>query len=382
MRFHVVALPHTQTSRKHNACAFTMKTYNFCRMMRSLGHTVIHYGAEGSEADCDEHVQIISQAEQDQLCGQQGGNRLYNIQWDIRAPYWCVTNGRAVEEIRRRMQPRDFICLIGGTCQKPVADALGKSVMVVEYGIGYNGTFAPFRVFESYAHQARIYGQESPNADPDGRYYDAVIPNYFDPADFPFGPAAGDYFLYLGRLIKRKGIHIAVEIAKAAGAKLVIAGQGCVARGPNWIQCEDGERYEGDFIEFVGHADVAKRAQLMSGAKAILVPTVYLEPFGGVNVEAQLCGTPAITTDWGAFPETVAHGQTGYRCRTLDQFVWAARNVERLDRWRIHERAVENWSLWRVRWMYQEYFQMLFDLWDEGWYTLRDRADLNWLAKR
>jgi glycosyltransferase involved in cell wall biosynthesis len=382
MRFHVVALPHTQTSRKHNACAFTMKTYNFCRMMRSLGNTVVHYGAEGSEADCDEHVQIISRAEQDQLCGQQGGDRLYNIQWDIRAPYWRVTNGRAVEEIKRRMQQRDFICLIGGTCQKPIADSLDKSVTVVEYGIGYNGTFAPFRVFESYAHMHRIYGQEAQGHDPDGHTYDAVIPNYYDPADFPFCSTVGDYYLYLGRLIQRKGIQIAVETVKAVKGRLVVAGQGCVEHGPGWMRCEDGAVYEAEGLEFVGPADVARRAQLMGHAKAILVPTTYLEPFGGVNVEAQLCGTPAITTDWGAFPETVEHGRTGYRCRTLEQFAWAACNVDRLDRQYICQRAVNNWSLWQVRWAYQEYFQMLADLWGKGWYTERERTDLNWLARR
>jgi glycosyltransferase involved in cell wall biosynthesis len=69
----------------------------------------------------------------------------------------------------------------------------------------------------------------------------------------------------------------------------------------------------------------------MSRAKAVFVPTQYFEPFGGVAVEAQMCGTPVISSDFGVFNETVLHGITGYRCRTLDQYVWAINNVHKLD---------------------------------------------------
>ena len=56
--------------------------------------------------------------------------------------------------------------------------------MVVEYGIGYNGTFAKYRVFESYAHMHKIWGAQG-GFDPDGKFYDVVIPNYFEPGRLP-----------------------------------------------------------------------------------------------------------------------------------------------------------------------------------------------------
>ena len=297
-RFHVVALPHTQTSRLHCGCAYTMKVLNFCRMMRSLGHTVFHYGAEGSQADCSEHVSVISQEEQRLLCGTQDWRReTYRIAWDERAPYWQLCNSRAVAEILRRKQARDFVCLIGGSCQRTIADHVGNDVLCVEFGVGYRGVFAKYRVFESYAHQARIYGAQQP--DGDGNFYDAVIPNYYDPADFPFCPKKQDYFLYIGRLIRRKGIQVAVETTRAIGARLLIAGQGIDRIEPGRIVTTEGHCYEGAHLQYVGFADVARRAELMGNARAVFVPTLYLEPFGGVNVEAQLCGTPVITTDWG-----------------------------------------------------------------------------------
>ena len=246
MRFHVVALPHTWTAMSHSACAFTMKTLHFCEMMASLGHTVYHYGVEGSEvAHCAEDVTIMSRAEQEGFFGPYDPAALYEVDWSGKAPYWQLINERAAREINRRKQRGDFVCIIMGTLNRPLAEAVGNDVMVVEYGIGYNGTFAKYRVFESYAHMHKIWGAEG-GFDPDGRFYDAVIPNYLNPADYPFQAEKGDYYLYLGRLIKRKGIHIAVETCRRLGAKLKIAGQGCVKVEGNAIYCSDGEVYRGD----------------------------------------------------------------------------------------------------------------------------------------
>jgi glycosyltransferase involved in cell wall biosynthesis len=379
-RFHVIALPHTQTHKRHNACAYTMKVFNFCKMMRDRGHTVFHYGAEGSNPPCSEHIDIITTQEQRLLFGAHDFKKqFYNIVWDTRKPYWQLCNARAVVEILRRKKRKDFVCIIGGTCQKPITDALPRDVMSVEYGIGYRGVYSSYRVFESYAHMQMIWGSEK--ADRDGSFYDVVIPNYYDPAEFPYHARKENYYLYLGRLIRRKGLEIAVQATKQIGARLKIAGQGVVRHEPGKITTADGV-YEGKHIEYVGYADVKRRAQLLGRARGVFVPTVYVEPFGGVNVEAQLCGTPVITTDWGAFPETVEHGKTGYRCRTLEQFVWAAKNVHQLDTRYIHDRAVRLYSLERVAGMYEEYFAMLYDLWDAGWGCMKrlaGRTGLEWL---
>jgi glycosyltransferase involved in cell wall biosynthesis len=121
------------------------------------------------------------------------------------------------------------------------------------------------------------------------------------------------YYLYIGRLIKRKGIRIAVETCKSIGAKLLIAGAGCKRYTRNKLICEDGEVYEGDngSLQYVGFADLARRVELYRGTIATFVPALCCEPFGAVVVESQACGTPVITTDWGAFPENVEHGKVG-----------------------------------------------------------------------
>jgi glycosyltransferase involved in cell wall biosynthesis len=380
MRFHVVALPHTQTNMHHSACAFTMKTLHFVQMMHSLGHEVYHYGVEGSQVCCREDIVVMSKAEQEGFFGPYNPDALYDVDWSGKAAYWKLMNDRTAAAINCRKQRGDFVCIIMGALNRPLAQAVGDDVMVVEYGIGYNGTFAKYRVFESYAHMHKIWGAEG-GYDPDGRFYDTVIPNYLNPADYPFDPQTvrGDYYLYLGRLIKRKGIHIAVETCKRLGAKLVIAGQGCTGVEGNRIHCADGEVYEGDNLAYVGFATGEKRARLYQKAIATFVSTTYVEPFGAVAIESQMAGTPAITTDFGAFPETVEHGRTGFRCHTLNEFVWAAKQAPALNPLDIHERAASRYSMDVVKWQYQTYFERLHDLWGQGWYAVHEQPDQRWL---
>jgi len=110
----------------------------------------------------------------------------------------------------------------------------------------------------------------------------------------------------------------------------------------------------------------------MSRAKAVFVCSYYLEPFGGTSIEPLFCGTPVITTDWGAFPENIPHGLAGYRARTLGEAMWAAKNVNKLDPKKIRKYAMDNFSLDRIKYLYQAYFEQLYTLWDEtnnGWYN-------------
>jgi glycosyltransferase involved in cell wall biosynthesis len=109
----------------------------------------------------------------------------------------------------------------------------------------------------------------------------------------------------------------------------------------------------------------------MGGAIATFTPTLYVEPFGTVAIEAMACGSPVISTDWGAFTETVIDGVTGFRCHTLQEFVDAAENVKTLDRKAISEYAKERYGLDTVALMYDKYFNRLLSLWGAGWYELR-----------
>lgn len=350
MRFHLVSLPHTQTTADYSVCAYTQKVRGFCRMMIDQGHEVYLYAGDENDAPCTEHGSCISEDARAKVAG----DNYVAASFDWRKPHWQTFNRNAVEAIKARRQPRDFLCLIAGHAHKPVADAL-PDMLTVEWGVGYGGFFSNFRVFESYAWMHTCYGARG-GSDPhavDGRWFDAVIPGYLDPAEFPARKRKGDYLLYVGRLIERKGVHVAVEVAKRTGKKLVVAGPGVPPDG----------------CEYVGVVGPKERGALMAGATAVLMPTIYIEPFGNVGIEAMACGTPVISSPWGAMTETVRHGVTGYHCHTLHEFCEAVEKAPSLKPATIRKHVRETYAMRVIGKKFDEHFRRLATLHERGWYS-------------
>lgn len=324
-RLHIVGLPF----EPQHQCAYSGKIERLIRMMRDRGHEV-------NDVACPSDI------------------------WDDAREFnpdnqtWEKWNALAVTLIQEQYEAGDIVGIIAGRCQQPIVDAFP---FVTEIGVGYGGTCTQFRVFESYAWMHTVYGSQA-GANPhdaDGCFYDTVIPNYFDTTEFPLGEG-GVGFAFVGRLITRKGVRIVADVCQRLGEHLAVAGE-----GPN----------PPEYGELVGVVGPAERAWIMGRAKAVFVPTEYVEPFGGVAIESMLCGTPVITTDFGAFPEYVIDGFNGYKCHTLQEFIDAAQAVETLDRVAIREWAQDRYSMEAIAPRYEQYFERLQTLWGQGFYELR-----------
>lgn len=357
--FHVLGMPHSQWTKDYDNCAFTAKCRKFADMMKSLGHTVYVYGSEDFDCEYDEAITCVTKQEQQDLVGVFGPEDILKAPFGSEYEHWKTFNRRAIEGIERLAEPKDFICVMGGYAHKPVTDTFPK-MKATEFGIGYPGSYLPHRVFEAYAWMHMTYGHEQNLPAALGNNYDRVIPSYFEEELFPYRKKKDDYYLFIGRLTHLKGFQVALETCEAIGAPLVVAGLGeGVSKLPSWV----------DYRGLVGPKE---RGQLMSKAKAQFTPTLYVEPFGSVAAEAMMTGTPVITTDWGAFTELVRPGVDGFRCRTYQEFIDAATAVEKLDPKVIRDHAVERFGMSNVRFQYQRYFEDLWSLWDEGYYTRRE----------
>lgn len=357
MRFHLLGLVHLPVSDKYNSCAFTNKIVKLSKMLLDLGHEVYLYGADGSDTPCSEFIKTHSLSDIRQEWGD-GDNR-FDIGYDwknegfrhdfnkeraeVTKKYYQV----CIKEINKRKRPDDFLLLTQGYYQKPIADKVNL-FLTVEPGIGYRGSFAKFRAFESSYLQNFTYGSEHPRECINGNYYDRVIPNYFDDNNFEFHLKKDDYFLYIGRMIKRKGVMTAVKTCKHLNAPLKLAGSGPL---------------KPDYGELLGHVSFEQRKPLLAKAKAVFTPTEYLEAFAGTHIEAMLSGTPVITTDFGVFPGTVEQGVTGFRCNTLQDFVDAAGKVDKLDPKLIRKKA-EKYLMDNVKLEFDKWFRELYQVWE------------------
>lgn len=123
-----------------------------------------------------------------------------------------------------------------------------------------------------------------------------------------------DYACFLGRITPDKGVTAAIRVARAAGVPLKLAGQIQPLFHDYW-QREVKPEVDGRDVEYVGELDLEGKNELLAGARALLFPIQWDEPFGLVMIEAMACGVPVLAFARGSAPEVVVDGESGWLCR-------------------------------------------------------------------
>lgn len=352
---HITGLFHTVTDAAHSHCAYTGKVLRFSKMMRKYGYDVIEYSNEGSESDASEHVVMLTREEFDRIyASKRKDTDFVGDHASVDSEGHDLFESRLIAGLTKRLKPFDIICHPFGHAHEKLLQEFPNNFHV-ETGIGYPVLMpGSFRIFESYAWAHYHMGKEGRN----GSHYEWVIPNYYDVEEWEPTYAPGQYIAFMGRIVGGKGMDTILEIANYVDMKIVICGQG------------DPTPWTHKNIEYRGPLHGRERSEFLRNAYCMLMPTNYVEPFGGSGVEAMLCGTPLISVDYGAFTETVQQGISGYRCKVLKQWLGAIQAAGKLDRRRIAEYARNKYSLQACGVLYDQAFKQILDLYESGWYTI------------
>ena len=160
--------------------------------------------------------------------------------------------------------------------------------------------------------------------------YAATVHHGLDPSEWPFREAAVDApLVFFGRMHPDKGPHDAIEIARAAGVPLVMAG---IVHDEAYFHERVEPGIDGTFVRFLGNVRGPDRARVLGEARALLHPIGFDEPFGLSVIEAMACGTPVIAYRRGSMPELIEHGRTGFLVDGATEAAGAVAQVRALDR--------------------------------------------------
>lgn len=171
--------------------------------------------------------------------------------------------------------------------------------------------------------------------------YAATIYHGIKKEQFDFIATPKDYLLFFGRIHPDKGTYDAIQIAKACNKKLIIAG---IIQDATYFNEKIKPLIDGEQITFVGHADAAKRKELLGNANALLHPIYFNEPFGLSVAEAMFCGTPVIAYNRGSMPELINNNVSGFLVNNINEAVEAVKNLSTINRKACYEYATKKFS--------------------------------------
>jgi len=151
--------------------------------------------------------------------------------------------------------------------------------------------------------------------------------NGIDLSHYIYNDKKDDYFLFLSRIARMKGIHEAIQAAKESGNKLLVCGEDVFVNDPSYVMSVMNS-CDGKNIKYLGNITEAKKIELLSNTKALVLPILWNEPFGIVVIEALASGTPVITSPRGAMTEIIEHRKDGLFCYNIGEIKSAMKVID------------------------------------------------------
>lgn len=188
--------------------------------------------------------------------------------------------------------------------------------------------------------------------------YAATVYNGLDTRQFSFCPIPDDYLLFFGRIHPEKGTAGAIEIARLAGKKLIIAG---LIQDQGYYDRAVKPYINNTNVCYVGNANAMERDGLLGKATALLHPINFAEPFGLSVAEAMLCGTPVIAFNLGSMPELIEDGKTGFLVKNIEEAVMAVKKIPEISRADCRSLAIIKFSVETMTKGYLQVYKKLLE---------------------
>ncbi|MET9488593.1 glycosyltransferase family 4 protein [Nocardia sp. NPDC006630] len=261
-------------------------------------------------------------------------------------PFPEVLHALKVRRALERLAVTDGLDLVhdhtfAGPLNMPVYRDLGLPMVVTVHGPVNGDPYTYYSELGGDAHLVAISDRQrslAPDLNWVGRVHNAVRVE-----DWPYQPEKEDYALFLGRFTEEKAPHLALEAAHAADIPLVLAGK--CAEPPELRYFDSAVKpllTERDHM--FGMADAAAKRRLLAGARALLFPVLWEEPFGMVMIEAMVCGTPVVALRGGAVAEVIVDGVTGRICDDPSELATAIKEVQTYDPLAMRDHVIANFG--------------------------------------
>jgi glycosyltransferase involved in cell wall biosynthesis len=183
-------------------------------------------------------------------------------------------------------------------------------------------------VYKRYQDRCSYVAISAADRHPELRYA-ATIHHGISLDEFPFDPVGAEDLLFFGRIHPDKGAAEAIEVARRAGRRLVMAG---IVQDQAYFERQIAPAIDGRRVIYNGPVGGDARVRMLGAARALLHLIHFDEPFGLSVVEAMACGTPVIASHRGAMPELIDHGVTGFLVDGVDGAVEAIARIGEIDR--------------------------------------------------
>jgi glycosyltransferase involved in cell wall biosynthesis len=192
-----------------------------------------------------------------------------------------------------------------------------------------------------------------------GLNYLTTVYNGIDLSLYPLQECGGDDLIFLGRIHPDKGVHLAIEVARLSGMRLIIAG---IIQDQAYFREQVQPHLDDQNILYIGPVDVKGKNELFARARALLHLNTIPERFGLVLVEANAAGVPVIAMDLGSCREVIKDGQTGFLVDNVNRAVRAVGRISEIDRPACRRRVRQHFSIETMVEGYERVYSTIFDL--------------------